>query len=255
VADLTFRPRSATEIVDAAFQLYRRDAAQYVLITGLAYAPWLFIRLVAMAVGGGRAADMPGALPSGLEIVATVGEFVAYSLMAAVVVRLGAEAYHGRPLDVGAATRAVLPRLPAVILASLIQFVLAAIGLLLLVIPMLYVIARLFASTQVIVLEGRGAIASLGRSSELSKGRKMHILGTLALVLIIYIVISIGIFMLAALSGSRVLTTVLEALYVVVASPLIGLSSMLLYYDARIRAEGYDVEVMTGTLDAAQARS
>jgi hypothetical protein len=254
VADIALRPRSATEIVDAAFQLYRRDAAQYILITGLAYSPWLVVRLVAMAAGGGRAADVPGAFPSGLEILATVGEFVAYSLMAAVVVRLGAEAYHGRPLDVGRATRQVLPRLPAVIVASVIQFLLAAIGFLLLIIPSLYVIARLFASTQVIVLEERGVFASLARSSELSKGRKLHILGTLALVLVIYVVVSIGIFMLAELAGSRVLTTVLEALYIVVASPLIGLSSMLLYYDARIRAEGYDVEVMAGTLGAAQAR-
>jgi hypothetical protein len=158
-------------------------------------------------------------------------------------------------LNVGAATRDVLPRLPAIIVASLIQFVLAVIGFVLLFIPSLYVIARLFASTQVIVLEGRGALEALGRSGELSKGLKLHILGTIGLVFVIYLVLSFGIFLLAGLVGSRVLTTVLEALYVIVAFPLLGLTSMLLYYDARIRAEAYDVELMTGALDAAQARS
>jgi hypothetical protein len=253
VADLALRPRSATEIVDAAFQLYRRDAAQYVLITGLAYAPWLVIRLLALGTGGGQTGGSPEIMPSGLEIVATVGEFLAYSLMTAVVVRLGADAYHGRALNVGAATRDVLPRLPAIIVASLIQFVLAVIGFVLLFIPSLYVIARLFASTQVIVLEGRGALEALGRSGELSKGLKLHILGTIGLVFVIYLVLSFGIFLLAGLVGSRVLTTVLEALYVIVAFPLIGLTSMLLYYDTRIRAEAYDVEVMTGALDPVQA--
>jgi hypothetical protein len=254
VADLALRPRSVTEIVDAAFQLYRRDAAQYVLITGLAYAPWLVIRLLALGAGAGPASP-PQLLPSGLEIVATVGEFLAYSLMTAVVVRLGADAYHGRPLHVGAATRDVLPRLPAVIVASLIGFVLAVIGFVLLIIPSLYVIARLFASTQVIVLEGRGALEALRRSGDLSRGRKLHILGTFGLVFVIYLALSFGIFLLAGLVGSRVLTTVLEALYVIVAFPLLGLTSMLLYYDARIRAEAYDVELMTGALDPAQARS
>jgi hypothetical protein len=254
VADLPLRARSVTEIVDAAFQLYRRDAAQYVLITGLAYAPWLVIRLVALGARGGAPADTPGVFPSGLEIVATVGEFLAFSLMTAVVVRLGSDAYHGRPLNVGTATRDVLPRLPAIIVASLIQFILAVIGFVLLIIPSLYVVARFFATTQVIVLEGRGAFSSLGRSSELSKGRKLHILGTIGLVFVIYFIVSFGIMLLAELVGSRVLTTVLEALYVVVAFPLIGLCSMLLYYDARIRAEAYDVEVLTGTLDPVRAR-
>ncbi|MFN2564142.1 MAG: hypothetical protein ABR499_03935 [Gemmatimonadaceae bacterium] len=254
MADLPLRARSATEIVDAAFQLYRRDAAQYVLITGLAYAPWLVIRLVALGARGGPPAGTPGVVPSGLEIVATVGEFLAFSLMTAVVVRLGSDAYHGRPLNVGAATRDVLPRLPAIIGASLVQFVLAVIGFVLLIIPALYVVARFFATTQVIVLEGRGAFSSLGRSSELSNGRKLHILGTIGLVFVIYFVVSFGIMLLAELVGSRVLTTVLEALYVVVAFPLIGLCSMLLYYDARIRVEAYDVEVMTGTLDPVRAR-
>jgi hypothetical protein len=249
VSNLALRPRSATEIVDAAFQLYRRDAAQYVLLTGLAYAPWLVIRLVAL--GGGAE---PGTFGM-LEIVATIGEFVAYSLMAAVVVRLGAEAYHGRELNVGAATRDVLPRLPAVIGASIMVFALAVVGFVLLIIPCFYVLARYFASTQVIVLERRGAFASLGRSAELSKERKLHILGTLLLVIIIYFVVGFGVAMLSEMAGSRVLTEVLQALYAVAASPLIGLSSMLLYYDARIRAEGYDVEVMTGTLNPAQARS
>jgi hypothetical protein len=186
--------------------------------------------------------------------VAAVGEFLAYSLMTAVVVRLGADAYHGRPLNVGAATRDVLPRLPAVIVASLIQFVLAVIGFVLLVIPSLYVVARFFASTQAIVLEGRGALESLGRSGELSKGRKLHILGTIGLVVVIYLVVSVGLLLLAELVGSQVLMTVLEAVYAIVAFPVIGLSAMLLYYDARIRAEAYDVEIMTGTLDQAQAR-
>ena len=254
MSDLALRPRSATEIVDAAFQLYRRDAALYVLLTGLAYAPWLVIRLVALGTGGAQeGATLAALLPTGLELVATVGEFVVFSLMTAVVVRLGADAYHGRPLNPAAAVREVLPRVPAVIVASLSTFLLMVVGFVFLVIPALYVVAAFFAATQVIVLEGRDPFGGLRRSAQLSRGRKLHILGTFALVIIIYVVVGMGLILLVEMAGSRVLSTVFEALYTVVGFPLLGLCTMVLYYDARIRAEGYDVEVMAGTLGPAQA--
>jgi hypothetical protein len=43
-------------------------------------------------------------------------------------------------------------------------------------------------------------------------------------------------------------TVVLQSLYTVVAYPLIGITQMILYYDTRIRAEGFDIELMTGAL-------
>jgi hypothetical protein len=255
MTDFALRPRSATEIVDAAFQLYRRDAALYLLLTGLAYAPWLVIRLIALGAGGGQAEDTSAALlPTGLELVATIGEFVVFSLMTAVVIRLGADAYHGRPLNAAAAIRDVLPRVPAVIVASLITFLLMVVGFVFLIIPALYVVAAFFAATQVIVLEGRDAFAGLRRSAQLSKGRKLHILGTFALVIVIFVIVGMGVVLLVEMAGSRVLSTVFETLYTVVGYPLLGLCTMVLYYDARIRAEGYDVEVMAGTLGPAHAR-
>jgi hypothetical protein len=51
------------------------------------------------------------------------------------------------------------------------------------------------------------------------------------------------------------LTVVLQTLYTVVAYPLVGITQMILYYDARIRAEGFDIEVMTGSLGAPPATS
>ena len=48
MSDLRLRARSVTEIVDAAFQLYRRDALEYVLVTAIAYAPLVLAQLVLM---------------------------------------------------------------------------------------------------------------------------------------------------------------------------------------------------------------
>jgi hypothetical protein len=51
--------------------------------------------------------------------------------------------------------------------------------------------------------------------------------------------------------GSKVSSLVLQTLYTIVAYPIIGITQMILYYDTRIRAEGFDIEVMAGALGAA----
>jgi hypothetical protein len=57
----------------------------------------------------------------------------------------------------------------------------------------------------------------------------------------------------AEMVGSEAGRLVLQSLYTVVAYPLIGITQMILYYDTRIRAEGFDVEIMAGALDAPAA--
>ena len=40
------RPRSPSELVDAAFQILRAHYAQFVMCSALAYLPWLLVQLV-----------------------------------------------------------------------------------------------------------------------------------------------------------------------------------------------------------------
>ena len=107
--------------------------------------------------------------------------------------------------------------------------------------------------SQLIVLENLGIVAAFSRSGVLSQNRKGHILLTLFLVFVIFIMLSFAVTMVAQVVGSVAASVVLQTLYTVVAYPLIGITQMILYYDARIRAEGFDIEVMTGALDTPQA--
>ena len=43
MSDIALRPRSATELVDAAFQLYRRQPLQFIVGLGLIYVPWMLL--------------------------------------------------------------------------------------------------------------------------------------------------------------------------------------------------------------------
>jgi len=133
-----------------------------------------------------------------------------------------------------------------------VKYVMFLIGLVLLVVRGLYVVTRYFATTQAVVLEQKGVGAAFARSSVLSNGLKRHVFNTMFLMWIIYFVVSMGATMLAMAGGERVVSVV-SALVTVVAYPVIAIGEVVLYYDTRIRQEGYDIEVMAGSVDRAAA--
>ena len=240
---LSLRARSATEIVDAAFQLYRRDPLTYLFVAALCYAPILVLQL--LMLGPGLAIEEQLArLTAGYSLIIVFGYWVSVSLMSAVIIRLSSEDYLGRKIEPAVAVRDAVVRLPAVMLGLLLKYILMMIGFFLFLVGLFYMMARYFAVTPAIVVEGRGVFTAFGRSAVLSRGRKMQILFTLLLAFLIFAVIYFAVAILAAATGSMVVSTVLTVAASIVAYPMFAITEMLLYYDARVRNEGYDIEMM-----------
>jgi len=191
MSDLRLRPRSVTEIVDAAFQLYKRDALEYLLVTAVAYAPWVVAQLIVMR--GLNLLDPTRGLASATWILGALGIF-AYALMSAVLSRYSSDIYLDHPIGLGAAIRAVLPMVPRVIGATILfglvlmlglvpvllglalsNFGLIGVGVPLSIVWGVYALARFFAVFQIIVLENSGVIAAFARSGGLSRNRKGHV--------------------------------------------------------------------------------
>ena len=239
MSHIDLRARSTSEIVDAAFALYRRDAMQYTLVTAIAYSPVLIYSLLNPAARSPQTPDdVFGLLPVYLV------SFLAYAIVSAVIVRMGADVYLGEHADVGRTIREVLPRVPAFLVASILNGLLLFVGLLLLILPVFYVLALMFAVVPAVVLEKRGPFGALSRSAALSKDRKLHILKTLILSYGIYLILSVGLTMMATFIGSTILLVLVSSLFNLFAYPIINLVVMVLYYDVRIRAEGFDLEHM-----------
>jgi hypothetical protein len=248
---LSLRPRSATEIVDASFQILKAHYAQLVVCSAIAYVPLLLLRLFVIGdsmrfLGGDPAAMRQGIIST--TIWSMLGSWLTFAIMSAVLLVCASQAYLGEPVDAGAALRRVLPRTIAVLVSSLLRYLLLLVGFVLFVFPVLYVAARYFAVTQAIVLEDSGVLGAFGRSSELSNGRKMHVLGTLGLVTIIYYLLVFGVTLIASIPGNFVLQTVVSGVASVLMYPVVAIAEALLYYDARIQSEGLDIELMTGAL-------
>lgn len=251
MSDTNLRVRSISEIVDAAFVLFRRHSLQYITLAAIATAPSLILNLFLSG----------GVTPTGMSSVmrllpGIIIGVITYALVSAVIIRMGSDAYLGSEPNVSATMRDVLPKAPTLILASLLTSIMVGFSALFLILPMFYVLTLVFATIPLIVLERKGALAAISRSRKLSAGIKWHILGTVLLVYGIYFVLSLAIPLLAAVvGGNPVVVLVMQTLFAVVAAPILNLVVMVLYYDARIRAEGFDVEHMAQSLGREPAMS
>lgn len=249
MASPTFRPRSSSELVDAAFQILRAHYAQFVMCSALAYLPWLAVQLIVMSDPG--VADI-GSVAS---VVVAMGIFwLTFAVMSAVIIVCASQAYLGDPVDVGSAVRTVLPRLAGVLGGALVRYLCILVGALLFLVGAAYAAVRLFAVTPAIVLEREGVPGALSRSTRLSRGRAWHIFKTLGLVTLIYWVLAIGVVLAGSLLGSELAQVVLPSIFTVLVYPVIAITEALVYYDARIRGEGLDIELMAGALEAHPAR-
>lgn len=205
------------------------------------YVPWLVIRL-ALDINIDPAAIPP---PSTIVTLAVAGVAI-YAIAGGAITAVARDVYLDSSVDVPDAFRIVATRLVTLIVASVVSVVLMTIAALFFLLPALYVVARLAVVRQVVVLEDAGTGRALSRSSALSIGLKMHILGTLALIVLLLLAVNIGAGLLINLIHSRVIVNVLSTALSVVVGPILGIAETVLYYDLRIRREGFDVEYLVG---------
>ena len=248
MSDVRLRARSTTEIVDVAFTLYRQQPLIYILAAAVGNVPSMLASLLLQS-----GTDSASGAASVAGIFLLLFSMIIYGIMSAVVIQLGSRAYLGQTPDLAEAIRLTLPRTVTLVLAGIERTLIYGFALALFIFPFFYAFARYFAVIPAIALEGTGFQAAFKRSGKLSEGRKRHILNTLILVWIIYIVVAVGFGTLIQLmtGGNRVLAVLVETLLTVIIYPVLALTEMVLYYDARIRGEAFDLEQMAEQLGAA----
>ena len=94
-------------------------------------------------------------------------------------------------LSISQTVNEALPFIAAVAGASILAGIAITIGLLLLIVPGLFLITIWAVIVPVIIIERSGALASFGRSRQLVRGHGWHVFGTLVLVYIIMLVVNI----------------------------------------------------------------
>lgn len=265
---MEIRPRRATELVDASFQLLRRFYAQFVTVSALAMAPAVIYRIIERDAMTNPQMVTVNPWPFvGVGIVAILSIIVCDAVLTIAV----SQAYIDGAIDLGKAFGIGIRRILLVILASffrglllmLVIFAVAAVfgvlslmktpAILVLLVPfvmwlVVYVLLRTFALTPIVLLENAGPNTAMGRTLHLTKKCAAHVFFSLGLAYFLYFIVSGIVSVLGLTYLTQTTAGIIGALVIIPIYPLLAVVSTLLYYDLRIRKEGFDLEIMSREL-------
>jgi hypothetical protein len=230
-----FRARSVPELLDAAFQVLRARYAQLFAAALVICLP-AFVLTLFVPVGAELATDLVHSL------------LLHYAGAATVVIV--SDAYLGRERGLRDVFRAVFSRFGSIWGAGFMKNVLIAFGLLLLVVPGVYAFIVTFAMIPAVMLEGASTSESFDRSRALARGNHARIFWTLivafAVMYFAFLGTSVALLVVEELTGGLFESafTLLSQVALTAAYPFVATVSVLLYYDARIRNEAFDIEML-----------
>ncbi|HEU5002648.1 MAG TPA: hypothetical protein VFW71_07715 [Actinomycetota bacterium] len=261
-------PMGVGQIVDASIKLYRQHWRMLIRIVAIPLAVLEFLRALLLQhyvttgvslspftpqTSNSTAANLGPVLSITFAFI-LIQYIVVTPFLTAAVARASADLYLNRPVSVRDIYRAAMKRFWP-ILGALILVGLASLGgFFLLIVPGIIFAVRLVIAPVPVILEGAGPGRALRRSWNLSRGNfwRMVGLGLLVGILeeIVAGIVSIIPGIVAHFAGpvGWVISGAGAAAGVILVTPFHTIALVLLYFDLRIRKEGFDLTILAQQL-------
>lgn len=266
-----FEPMGVGQILDRAFLLYRRRFVRFIAIVAIIQVPVGLLSIAASQLffrgtgahrlesGGPVRTDvllmMVGMIALGLAVLVSL---FAQSLCNAALVKSVSETYLGGDVTVAGAYRFVLPKFGWLILAGLLVGLMVGAGLMMCVVPGIIFWVWYAVTTPAIVVENCNTVDGMSRSKALVAGNWGKVFLVSLVVFLIGLVLGwtfqyagwlAGLLVFREKSPEALMLNQLGQLVgQTLAMPIGASASILLYYDLRIRKEGFDLEMLAKSL-------
>jgi hypothetical protein len=270
---LPLYPMSVGDVLDGAFKLLRANARTILTIVAAISLPLQVVSSFAL-----RRSFSPGLLnilgdPTVAEAaadqsvddgqlivqLATVGlALLATPFIAGAVSRVVAASYLGRSMGPAEALKGTVRRFGALLVAFVVVHLLELVGLLACGVGAIAVMGLCTMVAPAIIVEDLGPIAGVKRSWRLGRKRFWGVVGISVLAGIISStlgnILGTAPQLVALFLGGDwawVLIAIAAVAASMVSAPVVSIVATLLYFDARIRHEGFDLQVMARELTGA----
>ncbi len=253
-----FETMTTGGLLDRVFRLYTANFPLMLGITAAAYVPYYALQLSLQA---GAPAPRDASTIILQLILGILWITLTLPIATGAATYAISERYLGNQVTIGASLSRAFRRLGALALAQLSMTVRVMIGFLLLIVPGLLWILSYSLVVPVVMIEGRKAEPSLKRSRELVKGNRKKVAVVLFVVGLIQGLAGFGIgwithmFVDIQSPTGALLGAALVSVAQIVFVPLAIIADILLYYDFRIRKEGFDLEMLSRDLAPAAANA
>ena len=247
-AATTAPPFSVGTVMGRGFGVLFRNFLPFAVITVVGMLPLTLLGL--FGAGLFETADDPEAR---LETLSSGLGFFFYYLVTGALVYGAFQDLRGRRAPFGAVvsrgTAVLLPVIGAAMLVALVTLI----GFLALIIPGIIAVAVLYVAVPVAVIERPGAVASLRRSAELTKGARWKILGLALTIFVLQVIVFFALaFALVPVEGFMsplVVALVLDVLGNLVFIPVSAAMVTACYAELRGGKEGPDTEMLAAVFD------
>ena len=253
-------PRRIGEILSAAFQLYRRHWRTLTAIAAVVVVP---LTLLQYGIGhwfrtNGQQLHDPAEVSTSFWAVASASLLAAlvalllYQVLTGAITRTIATEVTGQDLDLEQSYRFGFARLGPILVVSILVGLATFLGLLVFIIPGIYIGVRLAVSIQALVVEGKRGTEAMRRSWDLVGGHWWHAAFTLLVAALITGVVN-AVITAPFSAGAWLIQGVAAAVATTVTLPYGALVGVLLYLDLRARKERLDLDTLKADLQASAA--
>jgi hypothetical protein len=256
----TLPPLRIGEILSTAFQLYRRHWRTLLAIAAVVVVP---LTLLQYGIGhwfrsNGQQLQEPAEVSAsfwavaGASLLAALVGLLLYQVLTGAITRNIAAEVAGQDLGLEQSYRFGFARLGPILVVSILVGLATLLGLIVFIIPGIYIGVRLAASTQALVVEGRRGAEAMRRSWDLVGGHWWHAAFTLLVAGLITAVVN-AVITAPFGGGAWFLPGVADAMAPPVTLPYGALVGVLLYLDLRARKERLDLDTLKADLQASMA--
>jgi hypothetical protein len=225
-----------SSLLGETFKLFFKHAPLFITVTALVAVPYVVALDLVMGDTGDDPTDIDwAAAVVPLVLGSTVVPALITSLHAVALLRMS----EGERPSVGEAFSLAFARLGAVIGAILLYILVVALGLILLIIPGIWLAVRLYFSAQAAVIDGLGPRDALRRSAELVKDRWWITVGRFILAGIVFGLATIPLSVPLGLIDYGAVYIVLHCVVQTVNLSLTALFGTLVFFDYRGAKAGH----------------
>jgi hypothetical protein len=251
------RPMGIGEILSAAFQLYQRYWRTLLAIAAVVVVPFTLlqyllghaVRVTGVATSNGVVVTTSSWRVGLAGLVTALAGVVMFLVLTGAITRAVAAEAAGEDPGVEQSYRFGFHRLGSVLLVSVLVGLATIGGLILFIIPGIWIGVRLSMSTQALVVEGRRPTEAMGRSWALVGGHWWHAFGTLVVAGLLTGLVN-ALITAPFNQTSWFLQAVVAAIATVITLPYGTLVGVLLYLDLRARKEQLTLERLRADLQA-----
>jgi hypothetical protein len=253
-------PRRIGELLSAAFQLYRRHWRTLMAIAAVVVVPLILLQYGIghwVRTNGQQLQDSAAVSTSfwavaSASLLAALVALLLYQVLTGAITRTIATEVTGQDLDVEQSYRFGFARLGPILVVSILVGLATLLGLIVFIIPGIYIAVRLAVSIQALIVEDRRGTEAMRRSWDLVGGHWWHAAFTLLVAGLITGVVN-AVITAPFGAGAWLLQGIAAAVATTVTLPYGALVGVLLYLDLRARKEPLDLDTLNADLQASSA--